>query len=68
MNKISNYINTENINFYSFTIPQLKSFLKEIGEKITGNKPILVERLYNYILVPVNASKEQRNATNFALV
>ncbi len=40
--------NKQQIN-HTFTIPQLKLFLKEIGEKISGNKPLLIERLFNYI-------------------
>ena len=52
MIKITNYLDAtskEQLN-KSFKIKDLKSFLRNAGCKVSGNKPVLIERLYTFII------------------
>lgn len=51
MIKVKNYLDAKSKEQLSksFKVVELKKFLKNIGCKISGNKPILVERLFTFI-------------------
>lgn len=56
---IPSYLEYEHIRKYNYTLSQLKIIAKHYKQKLSGNKPVLLDRLYNFLKMSVHAIRIQ---------